>query len=100
MLLFPRLWGGREADLTGSRALDQATGELESSCCIALRCCKCFPPRTHGLGWGLKAHPFEFTGDFLTTLRASEHEVKDSSVVRHKKSRAASLPWREHTGDI
>lgn len=85
----------------GSRALDQATGELESSCCIALRCSKCFPPRTHRLGWGLKAHPFEFTGDFLTTLRASEHEVKDSSVVRHKKIQGCIFAMeRVHWGHL
>lgn len=67
--------------------LDQATGELESSRCLALRHSKRLPPRTQGLGWGLKAQTFEFTGDLLTALRHQSmvsDEVRDSSIVRQK----------------
>lgn len=60
-----------EADLRDSRMTDQATGELESS--HYLRCSKCLPPCTHRVGWGLKAHVFDFTRDFPTTLRALKH---------------------------
>lgn len=66
---------------------NQATGELESSRCLALRRSKCLPPRAHGLGWGLKAQTFEFTGDLLTALRhrsTVSDKVRDSSIVRQK----------------
>lgn len=58
-----------EVDLGDSRMMDQAMGELQSS--HYLRCSKCLPP--HRVGWGLKAHGFDFTRDFPTTLRALKH---------------------------
>lgn len=79
--------------------LDHAAGELESSHHLALHHSKRLPPRTHGLGWGLKAHAFEFTGDFLTALRRRStvsDEVRDSSVVRQKIQGCSSAMERAH----
>lgn len=59
---------GTEAELTSRGELDQPTGQLGSSRCLAL----CRSRSLHMYtGWGLKAHMFEFPGDFLTALRAS-----------------------------
>jgi len=42
-----------QADLRSSMALDQATGELESSRRLALCCSRCLPLHRHRLDWAL-----------------------------------------------
>lgn len=63
-----------EADPRDSRMLEQAMGELQSSHHLTLCCSKCLYPCR--VGWGLKAHVFDFTRDFPTTLRALKHSCQ------------------------